>query len=71
MTKMDEPVTDPEWVTVKTLKVTKYNRTSSSMKGVIIFLQDIPETVIVSITYSLLFPRIILFIPFNCFLFHT
>jgi hypothetical protein len=68
---MDEPITDPDWVIVKTLKVTKYNRTSSSIKGVVNFLQDIPENIMVSITYSLLFPRITLFIPFNYFLFHA
>jgi hypothetical protein len=65
MTKIDEPITDPEWVTVKNLKVTKYNRTASSLKGVINFLRDLPDNVIVSINYSLLFPRMRLFIPFN------
>jgi len=71
MTKMDPPITDPEWVIVKNLKVTKYNRTASSIKGVISFVRDLPDTVIVRITYSLIFPRIVLFIPFNCFLCHT
>ena len=71
MTKIDDPITDPEWVTNKNLKVTKYNRTTSSMKGVLNVLRDLPDNILVSITYILLFPRIILFMPFNYFLFHT
>jgi len=65
MTKMDEPITDPEWVTFKNVKIAKYNRTASVIKGELSFLRDIPDNVLVSITYSRLFPRIILFIPFN------
>jgi len=68
---LDEPIVDPEWVTVKNVKITKYNRNTSVMKGVVRLLKDLPDNTIVSITYSLLFPRMILFIPFNCFLFHT
>jgi hypothetical protein len=59
MPKMDEPITDPEWVFAKNLKITKYNRTASSVKGVLSFLRDLPDNTIVSITYSLLFPRMI------------
>jgi len=68
---MDDPITDPEWVTLKYMKVTKYNRTTASLKGEAIVLRDFPDNVKVSITYILLFPRIILFMPFNSFLFHT
>jgi len=50
MTKMDEPVTDPEWVGFKNLKITKYNRTASVIKAVMIVHRDIPETLIVSVT---------------------
>jgi len=71
MTKTDAPIADPEWVTIKNIKITKYNRTTSSMKGVVNVLKDLPDNILVSITYILLFPRIILFMPFNYFLFHT
>lgn len=71
ITKIGEIITDPEWVTVKYIKVTKYNRTTSSVNGVGNVLRDLPDNVLVSITYILLFPRIILFIPFSCFTFHT
>ena len=64
---MDEPMMDPEWVAVKNLKITKYNRTASVVNGVLRFLSDFPDNVMVSITYSRLYPRIILFIPFSCF----
>lgn len=70
MTKMDQPYADPEWVAVKGLKITKYNRTTPVMKGTIILKKDIPDTVLVSITYSLLFPRMILFIPLGHFQSH-
>jgi len=71
MPKMDEPITDPEWVTAKHLKITKYNRTASSFKGVLSFLRDLPDNTIVSITYSPLFSRMISFIASICFSFHT
>jgi hypothetical protein len=71
MTRMDEPITDSQLVTIKNLKITKYNRTASALKGLISFVQDIPDNTMVSITYSLLFPSMILFIPFNHFYFHT
>jgi len=71
MTKTDAPIADPEWVTIKNIKITKYNRTTSSATGVVSFLRDLPDDVTVSTTYSRLFPRITLFIPFNCFTFHT
>jgi len=52
---MDESITDPEWVIPKNLKVSKYNRTASSLKGVLRFLRDLPDNTIVSINYSPLF----------------
>jgi hypothetical protein len=52
MTKIDAPTLDPEWVTTKRIKITKYNRTASSVTGVISVLRDIPDNVIVSVTYS-------------------
>jgi len=55
MSKMDESITDPEWVIPKNLKVSKYNRTASSLKGVLRFLRDLPDNTIVSINYSPLF----------------
>jgi hypothetical protein len=68
---MDEPITDPEWVTVKYVKIGKYNRTTPAISVVLSLLRDLPDNTLVSITRSLLFPRMILFIPFNYFLFHT
>jgi len=66
MTRMDEPLFDPEWIFIKYIKITKYNRTTTATKGEANFLRDIPEGIRVSTTYSLLFTRILLFIPFNC-----
>jgi hypothetical protein len=68
---MDESIVDSEWATVKYIKITKYNRTTSAIKADLRLLRDLPDNTIVSLTYNLLFPRMILFIPFNCFLFHT
>jgi len=48
MTKMDEPITDPEWVVFKSLKITKYNRTASVVKAVINILKDVPNSLRVS-----------------------
>jgi len=68
---MDEPFVDPEWGNIKYVKISKYNRTASCFKAELSLTKDLPLNTIVSITYSLLFPRIILFIPLNCFFFHT
>lgn len=67
MTKMDQPYMDPEWISVKNLKITKYNRTTSVIKGVISVLKDIPDNAVVSITYSLFFLRMVLFILLHHF----
>jgi hypothetical protein len=68
---MDELITDPEWVTTKYMKVAKYNRTATSLKGVLNIMRDFPDNIRVCVTYILLFPKILLFIPFNFLLCHT
>ena len=67
MTKMDETYADPEWVKIKSLKIAKFNRTTTVVKGAVEFLKDIPDTVLVSRTYSILFPSIIWLLPFHRF----
>ena len=65
MTKMDEVIVDPEWGILKSAKITKYNRSTSVMKLELTFLKDIPDNILVSTTYNLLFTRVLSFIPFN------
>lgn len=61
MTQIDEPIVNSEWGTINYLKITKYNRTVSVIKGMASLQRDLPDDVMVSITYSLFFPRMILF----------
>jgi hypothetical protein len=62
---MDEPIMDPEWGIINYVKIGKYNRSTTVIKGMLSLHRDIPDTLRVSVTYSLLFKRIISFIPFN------
>ena len=65
MTRMDEPLFDPEWIFIKYIKITKYNRITTVLKGEFKLLKDMIDGVKVSTTYNLLFTRILSFIPFN------
>jgi hypothetical protein len=63
MTKLDQLFVDPEWATHKNLRITKYNRTTTVIVGTINFMKDLPNNALVSMIHSLLFPRMMFFIP--------
>ncbi|KDR16198.1 uncharacterized protein LOC110832813 [Zootermopsis nevadensis] len=53
VTRVDKPYGDGKYVSFKSLKAAKFNRTMSVLKGTFSFLQDIPEdTTVVMETYQ-------------------
>jgi hypothetical protein len=48
VTRVDKPYGDGKYVSFKSLKAAKYNRTVSVIKGTFSFKQDIPDDTLVS-----------------------